>query len=203
MTVSASTPRLRITLVFYVGLWLAAAVAGPRPGSALATGLTHALAWLIVGAATLGRIWCSVFVAGRKDTVLVTIGPYALCRHPLYSLSILAAAGLGLATGSIALTLIAVAVVASLVGRGARAEERSLLSLHGKRYADYMASTPRFRPRLGSPAAALPPERLEIQPRVLWKAFLDAGSMLLLLALIVLSRSLRDAGLTPLLLPLP
>jgi protein-S-isoprenylcysteine O-methyltransferase Ste14 len=203
MTVSASTPRLRITLVFYLGLWLVAAVAGPHPGAALASGLTQALAWLVVGAATLGRIWCSVFVAGRKDAVLVTTGPYALCRHPLYALSILAAAGLGLATGSIALTLIAVLVVASLLARAARAEEKSLLSLHGTRYADYLASTPAFRPRLAALGAARPPERLEIQPRILWKAFLDAGAMLLLLALIVLSRSLRDAGLTPLLLPLP
>jgi protein-S-isoprenylcysteine O-methyltransferase Ste14 len=203
MTTSASTPRLRITLGFYLGLWLVTAFVGPRPGAALAAPLMQALAWLVVGAATLGRIWCSVFVAGRKDAVLVTAGPYALCRHPLYTLSIVAAAGLGIGSGSIALTLLAVVVVASLVGRAARAEERFLLSLHGTRYADYMATTPRFRPRLAAIEAAQPPEKLEIQPRVLWKSFLDAGSILLLLALIVLSRTLRDAGITPLLLPLP
>ncbi len=203
MSTSASTPRLRLTLLFYLILWLAAAFAGPRPTSPWASQLNEVLAWLIVGAAALGRIWCSVFIAGRKDAVLVTAGPYALCRHPLYALSILAAAGLGLGTGSLALTLLAVAVVAALLWRAARAEERLLLALHGARYAEYMARTPRFRPRLAALDAARPPERLEIQPRVLWKAFLDAGSVLLLLALIVLSRSLRDAGITPRLWPLP
>lgn len=203
MTVSASTPRLRITLAFYASLCVITAFAGPRATAGMVGSLVQSLAWLVVGAATLGRVWCSVFVAGRKDAVLVTEGPYALCRHPLYSLSIVAAGGLGLGTGSIALTLLTVAVITVLVGRAARSEERLLLSLHGARYGDYMARTPRFVPRLAALASARPPERLEIQPRVLWKAFLDAGSILLLLALLMLARAVRDAGVTPLLLPLP
>jgi hypothetical protein len=135
--------------------------------------------------------------------VLVTQGPYALCRHPLYALSILAAVGLGLATRSIVLTAIAAIVVTLLVSRAARAEERLLLSLHGSAYADYMAATPRFWPRPSAFDAAEPPQRLEIQPRVLWKAFLDAGSILLLLGLIESARLAREAGLTATLLPLP
>ena len=203
MTTSASTPRLRLTLAFYLALWATTAFAGPGPGAGYGAALLSPLAWLIVGAASLGRIWCSVFVAGRKDAVLVTQGPYALCRHPLYSLSIVAAAGLGLATRSLVLAVTAVVVVSLLVARAARAEERLLLSLHGQAYADYMASTPRFRPRLAALEAARPPERLEIQPRVLWKAFLDAGSILLLLALIDAARLARESGITPIWLPLP
>lgn len=203
MTTSASTPRLRLTLGFYVSLWLITAVAGPPAATSLPGHYTDLLAWLIVIAGSLGRIWCSVFVAGRKDAVLVTEGPYALCRHPLYTLSVGVAAGLGLGTRSIVLTALAVIVVWALVAQAARSEERLLLSLHGSAYADYMARARRFLPSLAALPAARPPERLEIQPRVLWKAFLDAGSIVLLLALIVATRLLREAGITPTLLPLP
>jgi protein-S-isoprenylcysteine O-methyltransferase Ste14 len=203
MTTSASTPRLRLTLGFYLGLWLLTAVAGPPAAASLGGRYTDLLAWLIVIAGSLGRIWCSVFVAGRKDAVLVTEGPYALCRHPLYMLSIGVAAGLGLGTRSIVLTALAVIVVWALVTQAARSEERLLLSLHGSAYADYMARARRFLPGLAAWPAARPPERLEIQPRVLWKAFLDAGSIVLLLALIIATRLLREAGITPTLLPLP
>jgi protein-S-isoprenylcysteine O-methyltransferase Ste14 len=203
MTTSASTPRLRLTLGFYLGLWLLTAVAGPPAAASLGGRYTDLLAWLIVIAGSLGRIWCSVFVAGRKDAVLVTEGPYALCRHPLYMLSIGVAAGLGLGTRSIVLTALAVIVVWALVAQAARSEERLLLSLHGSAYADYMARARRFLPGLAAWPAARPPERLEIQPRVLWKAFLDAGSIVLLLALIIATRLLREAGITPTLLPLP
>jgi protein-S-isoprenylcysteine O-methyltransferase Ste14 len=203
MTTSASTPRLRLTLGFYLGLWLLTAVAGPPAAASLGGRYTDLLAWLIVIAGSLGRIWCSVFVAGRKDAVLVTEGPYALCRHPLYMLSIGVAAGLGLGTRSIVLTALAVIVVWALVTQAARSEERLLLSLHGSAYADYMARARRFLPGLAAWPATRPPERLEIQPRVLWKAFLDAGSIVLLLALIIATRLLREAGITPTLLPLP
>lgn len=203
MTTSASTPRLRLTLAFYLCLWWVTAIAGPADGGLLADGYIDLLAWLIVIGGSLGRIWCSVFVAGRKDAVLVTNGPYALCRHPLYALSIGVAAGLGLATHSIALTLLAVVVVWLLVSQAARSEERLLQTLHGAAYTDYMARVRRFMPRLSALPAAHPPERLEIQPRVLWKAFLDAGSIVLLLALIIGTRLLREAQFTPTLLPLP
>jgi protein-S-isoprenylcysteine O-methyltransferase Ste14 len=203
MTTSASTPRLRLTLGFYIGLWLITAFAGSPASVSLGGRSTDLLAWLLVIGGSLGRIWCSVFVAGRKDAVLVTAGPYALCRHPLYALSICVAAGLGLGTRSVVLTLLVVVVVWALVSQAARSEERLLLSLHGPAYADYMARARRFLPRLAALPAALPPERLEIQPRVLWKAFLDAGSIVLLLALIVAARLVREAGITPTLLPIP
>jgi protein-S-isoprenylcysteine O-methyltransferase Ste14 len=208
MTTSASTPRLRLTLAFYLGLWLVTAIAGPPmagppTAGSIAGPATDLLAWLIVIGGSLGRIWCSVFVAGRKDAVLVTEGPYALCRHPLYALSICVAAGLGLGTGSLVLTVLAVLVVWALVSQAARSEERLLLSLHDTAYADYMTRARRFLPRFAALPDAVPPQRLEIQPRVLWKAFLDAGSIVLLLALIIGTRLVREAGITPTLLPLP
>jgi len=49
----------------------------------------------------------------------------------------------------------------------------------------------------------MPPETLEIRPRVLWKAFLDAGSLLGLYALLRAADALQRAGVTPTWLTLP
>ena len=206
MTTSASTPRLRLTQAWYGMLIPLCAVAGPCALAPVADAFATATAWLLVAAAFLGRIWCSVFIAGRKDAQLVTDGPYALCRHPLYSLSLLAAVGLGLGTRSWLLTAITLLLLGVLFLRASRAEDALLASLHGERFREYCARTPRFwprRPDAAHAAEAVLPERIEVLPRVFWKAFLDAGSFALLLALIDLMRRLRESGVLPTLLPLP
>ena len=38
----------------------------------------------LVGISSMGRMWCSLYIAGYKDNRLVTEGPYSLCRNPLY-----------------------------------------------------------------------------------------------------------------------
>ncbi|MFO1078911.1 MAG: isoprenylcysteine carboxylmethyltransferase family protein [Planctomycetota bacterium] len=198
MTVSASTPRLRLTLAWYLLLALAAALGGPQPRPVHA--LCDFAALLLVGLAVLGRIWCSVFIAGRKDAELVTAGPYAACRHPLYLLSLVGGLGLGLATHSWLLTLATVVVLLLLFGAAMRSEDALLAQLHGAAWQAWARATPRLWPdlrRIG------PPATLTTQPRVLWKAFVDGGSFLLLLAVLVLLRTAREAGLWPTLLPLP
>src|SRR4051812_14485555 len=101
MTESASTPRLRATFAIYVALVAASLVLGPVDLARSVYYVTGALGFLCVTVACLGRIWCSVFIAGHKDEMLVTTGPYAACRHPLYALSMLGALGLGLTSRSI------------------------------------------------------------------------------------------------------
>ena len=47
------------------------------------------------------------------------------------------------------------------------------------------------------------PDSLEVRPRILWKAFLDAGSLLGLWMLLVAADGLQRAGLTPTWVTLP
>ena len=115
MTESASTPRLRATFAIYLALVAATAVVGPRDIPAGWHYLCGLAGFLLVALACLGRIWCSLFIAGHKDEVLVTTGPYALCRHPLYSLSVLGALGLGLTSRSALLCIMVVVLVMALV----------------------------------------------------------------------------------------
>lgn len=204
MARSASTPRLRLTLTYFLALVPAAGLFGAEVDAAgwgpLALLLMAAVPLLLVVAACLGRIWCSVFIAGRKDATIVDQGPYAMCRHPLYTLSLVGGLGLGLATRSLTLTLLTLAVLGILFRRAAIAEERFLLSVHGDAYARYMQSTPRWMPRWS--AWSMPAE-VRVIPRVLWKAFVDAGAFFLLYVLIEVARLLQLTGVLPMLLRVP
>lgn len=200
MTTSVSTPRLRVTLLWYLALVCLAALTRPAPLPAPLAGIIDAVALLLVATASLGRIWCSVFIAGRKDVELVTTGPYALCRHPLYTLSMIGGVGLGLATHSLLLTAATLLVLGTLFTRAATAEDRFLAARFEQRFEAYRATTPLFWPqRWREPR----PETLSVRPAILWKSFVDAGAFFLLLALVVVVRRVGDSGLlaSPLSLP--
>ncbi len=200
MTRSASTPRLRATLAGYLGLLAATALATPRPLAGIASALIDALALACVVLAVLGRIWCSVYIAGRKDTELVVEGPYGLCRHPLYSLSFVAGAGFGLATHSLLLGTVTLLGLAILLARAARAEDEFLARQYGDAFRGYAQATPRFVPR--AVRHPMPPAR-EVRPAILWKAFVDAAAFLLLCLLVITLRRLGEAGAWPSLGQLP
>ena len=71
---------------------------------------------------------------------LVTSGPYARCRHPLYRQVLLGAGGMALLLGSL-LHLLLLLALAGVLGGKARREERSLLAAHPG-YGAYRARTP-------------------------------------------------------------
>ncbi len=189
MTESASTPRLRTTFAIYLALVAATAVVGPRDLPAGWNYLTGIAGFACVAVACLGRIWCSLFIAGHKDEVLVTTGPYAYCRHPLYSFSIVGALGLGLASKSLLLGAGVVLLIAALLIYAASCEEQFLADAFPDEFKAYVAATP----NLWWPALrkAELPAQLDVRPAVFWKAFLDAGSFLLLWLLVALAAEYR------------
>jgi protein-S-isoprenylcysteine O-methyltransferase Ste14 len=88
----------------------------------------------------------------EEPETIVTTGPYAVSRHPMYLGWWLIHSGAGLLRGSawVAATL-AVAVVAEHLG-GALVEERDLRRRFGAEYAQYAARVPRYAglPRRGA-----------------------------------------------------
>jgi hypothetical protein len=119
----------------------------------------------------------------------VTTGPYALCRHPLYALSIVGAFGLGLTTKSPLLCVLVVTVIAALLMYAASCEEQFLADAFPGEFQSYVIATPNlWWP--GRRAATLP-EKLDVRPAVYWKAFLDAGSFFLLYVLVALAAEYR------------
>jgi protein-S-isoprenylcysteine O-methyltransferase Ste14 len=189
MTESASTPRLRATFAIYIGLVAAAAVVGPKAIGAGTYYVSGIAGFLCVALACLGRIWCSVFIAGHKDEALVTSGPYALMRHPLYSFSMVGALGLGLTSRSALLGAIVLVLIAALVIYAAACEEQFLAEEFPEQFKAYAAAVPhKWWP--GALRAPLP-ERLDVRPAVFWKAFLDAGAFFVLWVLVAMAAEYR------------
>jgi protein-S-isoprenylcysteine O-methyltransferase Ste14 len=192
MTESASTPRLRATFAIYIGLIAATAFVGPTTLPAMVYYLSGSLGFVLVVLACLGRVWCSVYIAGHKDEMLVTTGPYARCRHPLYALSIIGALGLGLTSKSWLLCLAVTLLVTALVVYAASCEEQFLADAFPEEFKAYVAATP--NPWWPRPRAVDPPAQIQVRPAVFWKAFLDAGSFFLLYLLVALAAEYRLAA---------
>jgi protein-S-isoprenylcysteine O-methyltransferase Ste14 len=200
MAASRSTRRLRLTIVLLTTV-LALVAVSARPHATTLAGEVLELAGLTcIIVATLGRLWASLFIAGFKDDTLVRSGPYSALRHPLYALSWVAMLGIGLVTRSIAITLALAVIFAVVYWSAARGEDAVLLAAHGVTFERYRAATPAVVPRASDYGV---PETLEVRPRVLWKAFLDAGSVFGFYALLQLADALQRAGVTPTWLTLP
>jgi protein-S-isoprenylcysteine O-methyltransferase Ste14 len=200
MPASRSTPRLRATVALLLGV-LALVAVSERPLARCLAGEALALAGLAcIACAALGRIWTSLFIAGHKDEHLVRHGPYAALRHPLYALSMLAMLGAGLASGSVAIALALLAACGVLFVLAARDEDAWLERNHGTEFARYRREVRAFLPHWSALEA---PETLAIRPRVLWKAFLDAGSLLGFYGLLRVADALQSGGVTPTWLTLP
>jgi protein-S-isoprenylcysteine O-methyltransferase Ste14 len=59
--------------------------------------------YLLVAVATVGRLWCGIYVFGRKSKALCLDGPYSICRNPLYIFTFLGALGVAAASNRIVL----------------------------------------------------------------------------------------------------
>ena len=200
MATSRSTPRLRLTALLLAALVVLVASSERTAATGLA-GLALQLAGLAcIGCAALGRIWTSLFIAGYKDAQLVRQGPYAALRHPLYALSLLAMLGAGLTTRSVAISVGLLVAFAAIYAAASRVEDRFLHGAHGESFQRYAREVRAFLPR---PTSHAVPESLEVRPRVLWKAFLDAGTLLAYWVLLVFADGLQQQGVTPTWITLP
>jgi protein-S-isoprenylcysteine O-methyltransferase Ste14 len=117
-------------------------------GFILGLGSLGLLAWTQVA---LGRQW-SAQLQLRAEHHLVTTGPYARVRHPLYTAMFGLGAGFALLTANWVFALMAAVVVAGLMARVGK-EERMMIALLGSEYTEYMRRTGRFLPRLGGVCA--------------------------------------------------
>ncbi len=120
-------------------VWLAE----PTPGRLLSGGLVMAL-----GAGL--RAWGAGHLV--KTERLVSSGPYAHLRHPLYAGTLLVAVGLGVAAGPPGFALVALVFAPFFFGyylpRKERSEGARLGRRHGEAYAAWRRAVPSLAPRL-------------------------------------------------------
>jgi protein-S-isoprenylcysteine O-methyltransferase Ste14 len=106
----------------------------------------YPLGILLAGFATAARLWTSLYHAGYKVHTLLTVGPYSLCRNPMYFCNCVGAFGAGLTTGMFSLTALILASLALYYPFVIRREERKLRREHGEAFEAYRRRTPAFLP---------------------------------------------------------
>jgi len=122
--------------------------------------------------AVFGRLWCAIYISGRKNAELCMLGPYSLCRNPLYAFSSLGLAGIVLATHRPSYALSAFVIFWCYHLLVIRNEESRLTSLFGSVYTEYCTRVPRAWPRLSAYADS---QTLTVNLRPLARALSDVG----------------------------
>jgi len=138
--------RILVSRLFAAALFGALLVTSSRLEGSVFADLLFFIGLALVGVATIGRLWCSLYISGYKNTELVTVGPYSVTRNPLYFFSLIGFVGVGFATEMItfaaAMAAFFAVVYPLIIGR----EETVLLAKFGDAFSAYRARVPRFFP---------------------------------------------------------
>lgn len=156
--------------------------------------MSHALLCIgivLVSIAALGRMWCSLYIAGYKDDQLVTEGPYSLCRNPLYFFSFIGLMGIGFSTETMVFPLIFMALFRYYYQFVIKSEESRLRAIFGSSFEEYSRSTPAFFPRF---SGYHEPEDYAVKPRVYRKHLLSALWFVWAIGLLQLIQGMKEAG---------
>ncbi len=165
----------------------------PTRSTAVATALFFGAIFL-VAIASLGRMWCSLYIAGRKDSCLVTQGPYSICRNPLYMFSFLGAVGVGMATGTLMMPALIAVLFAVYYPFTIRNEEEKLQKLYGEAFTAYCRTTPRILPRL---SLLVEPKEYTVNPRVYRNHIASALWFIWSVGILKVIAALHAAGILP------
>lgn len=162
--------------------------------------LLELVGYVLIVLATLGRIWATVYIGGRKDEELCQDGPYSISRNPLYLFSLFGAVGIILSAQK--LTLLAIIlpffVYYYFVIRG---EEARLLKFFGEKYADYSKRVGRILPTFKTYTSQ---ESFTVYPKVLFRSMIHASIFMWIFMLLeVLEYCKERTTLIPTLFTLP
>lgn len=154
----------------------------------------------LMAAGVIGRMWCTLYIGGRKSAEIVAHGPYSISRNPLYVFSTIAIGGVGAQTGSILVAIGLMLGCAALFHIVIRREERHLTEIFGESYRAYLRSTPRFWPRFGRFADA---PQLTISTGRLYRTLSDGLLFFLAIPAFELIEQLQRIAVLPVLFHLP
>jgi len=123
----------------------------------------HTMGYALILAGVLGRLWCTLYIGGRKERELQTTGPYSLVRHPLYVGSLLLGLGIVMLSQSPLVLLAGVVYFVAQYRATIRFEEAKLANIFGEQHAEYIKRVPCFIPKL-SVFDPTPPGTVNLQP---------------------------------------
>ena len=188
--------RIRISQIFAGLLVVLICVSGSlwEDNMPFVTTVLFLLGAVLVGIASLGRLWCSVYIAGYKTDHLVTQGPYSMCRNPLYFFSLLGALGVGLTSETLLipfLILIAFVLYYPLV---IKSEEAELLKLHESEFENYLKEVPTFFPKI---SLLNEPEEYTVKPIIFKKHMFHALWFIWFVGIIEIIEELHKLNVFP------
>jgi len=142
--------RIRISQIFAVLLVVLICISNSlwEDKAPFVTPILFLLGAVLAGISSLGRLWCSVYIAGYKTDHLITQGPYSMCRNPLYFFSLLGALGVGLSTETLLIPFLILIAFVGYYPLVIKSEEAELLKLHKSEFEIYLKEVPTFYPKI-------------------------------------------------------
>ena len=162
--------------------------------SPMATNALFTLGMFLVAVGSMGRMWCSVYIAGYKDRSLITQGPYSVCRNPLYFFSTFGALGVGFCTETFTFPLVLLLAMSLYYPLVVRKEERRLREAFGADFDDYARRVPVFLPKL---ALFSEPDTYIVKPIVYRHHMFNALWFVWIAGLLELAEGLKELGWIP------
>jgi len=154
---------------------------------------------ILIGIGSLGRLWCSLYIAGYKNSRLITKGPYSISRNPLYFFSFLGGIGIGFTTETLLFVLVALFFFGFSYPGVIHSEEQRLLDLYGETYEAYCKETPAFFPKW---SLLKEPDTYTVNPKIFKKNAFGALWFVWMVGIIEIIEGLHEAGILPALIKL-
>ncbi len=149
---------------------------------------------VLVGIASLGRLWCSLYIAGYKTNKLITEGPYSMCRNPLYFFSYLGALGVGLVSETFLIPFIILIAFAIYYPFVVKSEEAKLKKIHKNEFEEYLNKVPSFFPKF---SYLTEPEEYIVKPVIFRKHMFDALWFVWFIGIIEIIEELHELKVIP------
>lgn len=192
--------RILVSRVFALSFFVLLVLTESTVEGSMIAPLLFLTGLVLVGIATVGRLWCSVYISGYKNSELITAGPYSISRNPLYFFSFLGFIGIGFSTETFSFPLGLTAIFAIGYPLIITREEDYLRAKFGEAFTAYAAHTPRFFPNL---KLLKEPETWTVNPRLFRRTMGDVLWFVWLVGIVELVEALHEYGIVTPLLRLP
>lgn len=161
--------------------------------------VTEWLGYACLIVAVLGRMFCTMYVGGRKNAELVATGPYSIVRNPLYVFSFIGVLGLGLVSGMLTFLFLIAGIFILYYPRVVAREEGFLEERFGDAYRQYKANVPAWIPNFKLWRS---PETIETSPKFILITLRDAVWFLAAFPILEAIEYAHEMGWLPVLMQL-
>ena len=145
----------------------------------------------------VGRLWCSIYIAGYKNESLINLGPYSIVRHPLYLFSLIGIIGVGFCTETLLMPLVLAGFALIWYILTIQTEEKFLQEQHGELFEKYRLAVPRLIPSMQSIKSIKAPDEYNVMVKIWAKHLINNSVVFGLIGLLELIEGLHDQGLLP------